>query len=306
MKNTEHTNQSFYALYQNLIESRSWHIDKKYAMQMLNRLVAQTEMSKQEIAVDIRQRKAELIPKLIVKKGEGFNTVEKYDMNSSDTPFGSILELSLMGAMTVEGDWCSYGMYDFEKWIYEANQSSRIDGIFIRANTPGGEALAGQVLNNAILDSKKIVVVYTDLLASAGILGTLAADEIIASGEQTEIGSIGVYLNINKATVEYLKANIDAIYSEKSPNKNLGIREYMSGNPDFLVQEVTQSDTLFMDEYLKFRTLLGDAQQKQDTLSGHLYFANEALNRGLIDGIGTRQYALSRLQTLINNSKKNY
>lgn len=209
---------------------------------------------------------------------------------------GSIARLKLSGTMYVQDGFSSRGIESMARDIEAANANPNISGILIEANTGGGESLAGQMLKNAVKDSRKPVLVYAHYLGSAGVHGSLPADYIMAAGAGTEIGSIGTLISINKQIVEWYNENVDDIYSDASPNKNREWREYLKGNKQPFIDLVKNDAQSFQAEVQKYRDLKGDVSH---TLSGAMLPAPLALERGLIDGIGTFQDALNQLASLI-------
>ena len=147
-------------------------------------------------------------------------------------------------------------------------------------------------------DSRKPIVVYADLLASAAVDGTLPAAEIIASGNSSQIGSIGVFCSINKKMVKYYQENVEDIYSSTSTKKNEAIRAYLKGDNSLILREVDKAASIFHAEVKKYRP---QAAKHADVLEGDLFFAKDAKTRGLIDGIGTSRYALKRLMWHTSN-----
>ena len=275
-----------------------WAIDQSFAFAEIHRYAAELDAKEAGATFEelgIKQRKAAMLPKLANADGliaMKADAVGKYDLTSSDIPKGSFAVLNLFGAMRADGDWCSYGMRDFASWIDMANQNNRIKGILIQANSGGGETIAGQILRNAVSDSRKPIVVYADLLASAAVDGTLPAAEIIASGNSSQIGSIGVFCSINKKMVKYYQENVDDIYSSSSTKKNEAIRAYLKGDNSLILREVDKAASIFHAEVKNWRP---QAAKHADVMEGDLFFAKDAKTRGLIDGIGTSRYALKRL-----------
>lgn len=277
-----------------------WHIEIAWGFQELGKYLSNVEMAKNnaEVIERLRNRHA---PALLDMQGNIIQVGAGQLLSGRPVPPGSILRLNLVGPMMANGDWCSWGMDEFEEAITQANSNPNIQGIFIRANTGGGEAMAGQILHNAIKSSKKAVVVYADFLASAGVHGTLAAHEIIASGPQSRVGSIGTYVSIDKELVSWYQENVDDIYSEVSDQKNAEWRAYLNGDPEPLKKSVTQNAKMFQADVKQYRPLGGLAD---DTLRGGVFFAADAKKRGLIDGVGTYQYAIDRLQANIKRLSK--
>lgn len=282
-----------------IMRGDSWAIEKMYAIGLINQYIADLEAREAGLSVaelGIAERKAAMLPKVAESIGvlafKSYGDESNNILQNTKIPLNSFAILNLMGAMRTEGDWCSYGMRDFESWIQDANNNPRIRGILIRANSGGGETLAGQILSNAIADSAKPVVVHADLLASAAVDGTLPADEIIASGTSSRIGSIGVYCSVSKKMLDWYKENIVDYYSDRSPKKNKDSRGLFVGDPTALIESVNQAADIFHSEVQKYRPKV---LKNQAAKEGDLFFAKEAKQIGLVDGIGNLSYAIRRL-----------
>lgn len=275
-----------------------WAIDKMFALNEIGKYIADLEARAAGATIaelGISQRKAAMLPKIADMASlamKSYTTDASNSLQNTKIPINSFAVLQLSGAMRTEGDWCSYGMRDFEGWIQDANNNPRIKGILIRANTGGGETLAGQVLRNAIADSEKPIVIHADFLASAGIDGTLTADEIIASGTSARAGSIGVYCSVSKKMVEWYKANIIDYYSDRSPQKNKDSRGLFADDPSALIESVNEAADIFHAEVKKYRPKV---MKNEAAKEGAMFFANDAKKIGLVDGIGNLSYAFRRL-----------
>lgn len=283
--------------------SLPWHIDRAWGIAALGKYLGNLEaMNSGARSEEVFERMRSLMaPAITDLQGQVIQTGAATVLSGRPVPPGSVLRLNLIGPMIANGDLCAWGMDEYEEAIMMANANPNIEGIFIRANTGGGEAMAGQILHNAVKSSQKAVVVYADFLASAGVHGTLAADEIIAGGPQSRIGSIGTYVSIDKELVQWYQDNVDDIYADVSPEKNADWRAYLAGDPEPLKKSVNQNAKLFQNDVKAYRNLGAHAEE---TLRGDVFFAQDAKRRGLIDGIGTMDYALSRMQANIKRRKQ--
>jgi len=217
------------------------------------------------------------------------------------TPPNSFAHLRLEGVMRSQDGASSYGITTLLNHINAANQNDRIDGILLEVNSGGGEATAGNMLMSALEANPKPVVVYTHLLASAALHGTLPADEVIASSAGVQVGSIGTMVSVPNWMLNYYKNGITEIYASKSANKNLSWRELVKGNMGPLQAELDEHNESFLADVQRFRELKGDVEH---TLSGALFMAPVAKRRGLIDGIGGYDYALKRLTAAVRRKTK--
>jgi protease IV len=94
-----------------------------------------------------------------------------------------------------EGDEESIGSDGLAKQISEARKDSSIKAIVLRVNSPGGSALASDVIWREMTLAKKtkpVIVSMGDVAASGGYYISCNADMIFAS-EMTITGSIGVF-----------------------------------------------------------------------------------------------------------------
>lgn len=210
---------------------------------------------------------------------------------------GTIAHISFSGVMMENGGWCQKGMNQIALDLRGLYANPNISGILFSLSTGGGEATSADVLFNAIKDRNKPVGIYTTYLASAGVKGTLAADFIMAASESTEVGSIGVMIQLNKDLLTQLKEKYLTIYSSKSENKNEEIRALLLEDVNPMIDRLTKLDDAFMAQVQKYRNLKGDVEE---TLSGRVFPGLEALNRGLVDKIGTFNDAISSLEKQIH------
>ncbi len=197
----------------------------------------------------------------------------------------SIAIMQLSGPMQIEDGWCTEGVQTFSNRLKANYANKDVKAVVVEGNTGGGESLAGQLLKSTVKDRNKPVIFLSHFLASAGVNASLTADARFAIGKQTQVGSIGSYISLNKKRLEEYKANYEEIYAKTSPDKNLSWRQYLSGNIDLLVEEATNSANMFRDEVSQYLTL--NESLKESTLAGGMFYAEDAQNRGLIDGIMT-------------------
>ncbi len=216
------------------------------------------------------------------------------DINLID--HGSIAIVSQSGIMTSEDGWCNVGMSTYDTIMRSLYSNSKVDGIIVKQDSGGGYVDAGAIWHNTIADRNKPVVVLSNFLGSAAIMGTLPADEIIAQTNLSEFGSIGVYTTLSKQGLEYYKNNYIDVYSKHSPEKNKDFRDALKGNFETLTESVTKTDEQFMGLVKKYRDI-----KDKETLLGAMFQAQDAKNRGLIDSVGTLNYSLKRINSLIKN-----
>lgn len=251
----------------------------------------------------IGRRREASRPSLIVMGADGPRMVRDHVKLSKheETPPGSIAHLHLNGVMRSEDGASSVGVQSLIDAFHDSYANPNIEGILLEAATGGGESMAGSKIQAVIAESPKAVVVYAHMLASAGIRATVPADEIIGSSNAAQFGSIGSYITFSKDFARLYNQWYEDMYADKSVNKNADFREFLKGNLQPLKDNLNRSNQHFLNEVQQYRQLKGDIDH---TLSGAMFDAKAARSRGLIDGIGSFTYAVSRLQANVERRKK--
>lgn len=126
-----------------------------------------------------------------------------------------------------EGDENSVGSETICKALREAREDENVKAVVLRVNSPGGSALASDVMWREIILTKKqkpVIASYGDVAASGGYYISAACDKIYA--EPTTItGSIGVFgllMNTQKLFNEKLGITFDRANSNKDQYADLG------------------------------------------------------------------------------------
>ncbi len=276
-----------------------WHIDINYAHQEFNKYVEKIELLNSGVSFsDLFKAQKDESGKLAIVSSYGAATV----VSSFDdiTENGSILELSFSGVMRDEDGMCSYGINSLANNLYSAYGNSKVSGILLNINSGGGYSSAGYTLQQAIADKNKPVVVRAPLLASAALNGALPATEIVAASDASEIGSIGTYITLNLKALEEYKAEYKDVYATVSPDKNKAFRNAVSGDFSELEKYVTKNAEMFQSKVSQFLTL--KESTKDSTLSGGMFFAQDAKRRGLVHSVGSKQFAVKRILSHIKYS----
>jgi protease-4 len=122
----------------------------------------------------------------------------------------------VMGSST-EGE---IGAEGIAKIIREARRDSTIKAIVLRVNSPGGSALASEVIWREMILAKKakpVIVSMGDVAASGGYYISTPADTILAN-PTTITGSIGVFglfFNVKEGMNKKLGINVETVTTNK-------------------------------------------------------------------------------------------
>lgn len=273
-------------------------IDARYGMQQLNRYLEDLSLLEMGVPfseLGISKRRESSNPFLIFAAGtQDEQTLPFSELRTRD---GVVAVLRLTGTMRSEDGISSQGVTSFIDNLRMANQSPNVIGAVVEVNSGGGESTAGQMVNAAISDFTKPIIAVAQFMGSAAYMGALNADAILAENEHAEIGSIGSYVTLANGIADWYNRNFTDYYAEQSTQKNIEFRELLKGNTEPLQQMVNDGAQKFMDMVAAKRNL---GSNSESTLQGGMFFAQEAFDRGLIDGMGTT-YDAARLIVAVNN-----
>lgn len=188
-----------------------------------------------------------------------------------------------------KGDDESIGSETTVADIRKARLDKNVKAIVLRVNSPGGSALASDVIWREVVLAKKakpVVVSMGDLAASGGYYISCAADKIVAQ-PNTITGSIGVFgllFNMQKLFNNKLGLTFDTY--KTGPYGDLGLP----------TRPLTESERMKMQNsvervYDTFTKRVADGrhinQADVDSIGqGRVWSGNDALRIGLVDTLG--------------------
>ena len=218
----------------------------------------------------------------------------------------ALVEISVSGVMISDGkNLNSEGItHSLLKMLSHARKDSKVKGILIRLNTPGGGVTDADLVYHEIerikKTGKKVMILMGDLCASGGFYASLAADESWAL-PTTLTGSIGVIIQILNFSDLLTRHGVQDLSVTSGPNKAL---LSSTSAPKKEHQEILQS--IVSEMYERFVDLLKKGRKLDDSIArkladGRIYTAQQALKAKLIDQIGYREDALQRLGKLVND-----
>ena len=182
--------------------------------------------------------------------------------------------------------------------LFAASKNPEIDGIVLRIDSPGGSPDASEFVWQTIMDVREtgmpVVVSVSDVAASAAYYIASAADAIIISpGALT--GSIGVFsvrpnfeglMEKLDVRVETLSRGAHADFASTLKPMSDGAHERM----DTIVREIYE---LFITRVATGRNL--EVAQVDTVGEGRVWSAEQALDVGLVDGLGGLKEAVEWL-----------
>ncbi|OEK08635.1 signal peptide peptidase SppA [Flavivirga aquatica] len=194
-----------------------------------------------------------------------------------------------------EGDEKNIGHGYMNASLKKAREDKRVKAIVLRINSPGGSALASELIWREIELTKKVkpvIVSMGDLAASGGYYMACNADRIIA--EPTTItGSIGVFgvLPNGKALADNMGINAEQVKTNENAVTYSFFEPLSDKQRAFIKEGIINIYELFTK-----RVADGRADLTQDDVKaiaqGRVWTGVDALNNGLVDELGGLDLAL--------------
>ncbi len=183
----------------------------------------------------------------------------------------------------------------------KVRDEKRIGAVVLRINSPGGSALASDMIWTAVAElatKKPVIVSMGDVAASGGYYIAAPGQEIYAS-PATITGSIGVFGLLFSA--EDLMHNTLGIKSQPVGTHPLASALQLDQAPSpamlaILQQNVDRTYGRFIDKVAAGRQL--ERLQVDSIARGHVYTGSDALKLGLVDQEGGFLVALKRAHEL--------
>jgi len=195
-----------------------------------------------------------------------------------------------------EGSEKVIGSERISKAIRKARKDEKVKAIVLRVNSPGGSALASDVIWREMKlanEEKPVVVSMGDVAASGGYYIACASDKIYSS-PNTITGSIGVFgimPNIEELMTEKIGITFDNVKTNKfadlgSVNRPLSQEEY-----DIIQKGVVDVYNTFTSKVAECRDM---SQENVDDIGqGRVWSGSNAMEINLIDEYGGLEAAIA-------------
>ena len=191
---------------------------------------------------------------------------------------------------TIYYDCCYYffSTKTFIREILEAENNPGIVAHLIVVSSGGGVAYAIQNAVDALASCKKPVIVLTEVaMASAALYLCLPATKIYCSTNFDTVGSIGTMVGYwdMSAYLKNLGFNLVEAYATDSTHKNKKYSQLEKGETEEYIKQVLNPlQAEFRKSVERFRPETLKAPEEAHVFNGETWFAQEAINYGLVDG----------------------
>lgn len=195
-----------------------------------------------------------------------------------------------------EGDDETIGSEKISAEIRKARKDKKVKAIVLRVNSPGGSALASDVIWREMVlakAEKPVVVSMGDVAASGGYYIACAADSIFAQ-PNTITGSIGVFgvlINAQKMINNKLGITIDTVKTNRFADLGTPLRPLTDLERDIIQKGVNE---IYFDFISKVAEGRGMTTDEVDSIGqGRVWSGEDALQIGLVDKLGGIEDAIA-------------
>jgi protease IV len=179
--------------------------------------------------------------------------------------------------------------------IRRAEQDEDIKAVVLRIDSPGGSALASDIIRRELertrQDGKPVIVSMGSVAASGGYWIASAADEIWAT-DTTITGSIGIYSAFPtfEKTLDSLGVHNDGVGTTRLADAFDAARPMNPVLADSMEQTIQHSYRRFIELVAEGRNLT--RQEVEKIAQGRVWAGKTAKELGLVDGLGNLQDAV--------------
>ena len=200
------------------------------------------------------------------------------------------------GIESGKGDAETIGSETIAEALREARLADDVEAVVLRVNSPGGSALASDVIWRETMllkeSGKPFVVSMSDLAASGGYYISCAADHIFANAT-TITGSIGVFGMIPNLG-GMLEEHVGITFDEVALHDHAGQPDGLFAPDAVALEAINESVSDIYDAFTQ-RVAEGrnmSRERVEELARGRVWTGADALENGLIDEIGDLDYAV--------------
>jgi protease IV len=208
-----------------------------------------------------------------------------------------------------EGNNTTIGSESFLKEIRKARKDKKIKAIVLRINSPGGSALASDVMWREIQLTKKVKPVIASMgnvAASGGYYMAMGCDTIVAQ-PNTITGSIGVFgmlFNAKELMNNKLGITFDGVKTHDFADSPSLTREMSDAEKMLIQNSVNQIYEQFTSKAAQGRKM--PIEKLKSVASGRVWTGEQAKENGLVDVLGGIDQAIEIAAKKANLKKEDY
>ena len=194
-----------------------------------------------------------------------------------------------------QGDIGEIGSEKYAGTLKKARKDDDIKAIVLRVNSPGGSALASDIIwreTVLAMKEKPLIVSMGNTAASGGYYISCAADTIVANSS-TITGSIGVFgmhFNVKKLLNKKLGITIDQVKTNEHADLGSFTRELSEKEYKILKDQIDDVYETFVTRVANGRNM--DTSAVNTIAQGRVWTGKNAKQNGLVDVLGSMDDAV--------------
>lgn len=223
----------------------------------------------------------------------------------------NIAIIPVIGGLTKYTGFCGEaGMQDYQNMIGRANASSKVHGIVLLMDSPGGTVDGTPEFGMTVRDSKKPIGVFGDRMVASAALWVASQAKVIVGNKNnpTEFGSIGTLMmmeNYQNVIEAGRLPKMEIIRAPQSVDK--AKLNYLEEMPDDVRSELMTDLRGITETFIS--TVKSGRGAKLNTkleglFTGKMFDVYTANQHGLIDATGTLQTAVNKVAELARQQAK--
>ena len=264
----------------------------KYRDEVVDLLSAKIEMEEEKELSSGDPKKLRLVSL------EKYHKTAPLKLGNSSWDSDEVAVIYAVGEITGgEGDDETIGSERISKALRDARLNESVKAVVLRVNSPGGSALASDVIwrETQLIKAagKPFVVSMGDLAASGGYYIAASADKIYAN-ENTITGSIGVFGMIPNAE-KMFNNKLGITFDRVQTNAHSGIMSITKPLDPEALEAINESvEDIYNDFTLLVAEGRGMSQMDVDQIAqGRVWTGTDAKRVGLVDEFGNLQDAIA-------------
>lgn len=194
-----------------------------------------------------------------------------------------------------EGDEYTIGSERIARAIRKARKNSSVKAIILRVNSPGGSALASEVIWREVALARKekpVIASMGGLAASGGYYISCFADTIVAQPNTItgSIGAFGLFFTAEELLTNKLGVNIETVNTNTYSDLGTLDRALSAGERRLLIRQIDEIYGTFKERVAEGRGI--DVDSVETLGQGRVYSGADALELGLVDVLGGMETAV--------------
>lgn len=217
-----------------------------------------------------------------------------------EAPKNSVAIINIIGSITKYDQECGpSGMVTKSALLSRCFVEENIKAIVLNIDSGGGEGMACRLMQETInLRNKPVIGFCNDFVGSAAYGIASCCDKVVANSDVCRVGSIGTYMTVldMRKRLENMGIKLIEVYASKSTKKNQVFYKAINGDTGPLTELCDKYNDSFIESINKARSGVISSDQNI-WATGEMFFAQDALNLGLIDDIDSFNNVINYFNT---------